>query len=55
MTKTNLNNIFPRMQLYRGYQKEIFNRKRVTIPKKYQEIDIFTPKKKKINRSTHKE
>jgi hypothetical protein len=49
MTKPNLNNIFLLIQPYRGYWKKISNTRRVTTPKKIQEIKHFTTNPKEEN------
>ena len=50
--KTNLNNIYPLIQPYRGYQKENFNIKRITTYPKIQEI-IYLRAKPKEGKHTH--
>jgi hypothetical protein len=49
MIKQNLNNIYLLIQPYKGYWKEIFNTRRVTTPKKTQEIKHFTTNPKEKN------
>jgi hypothetical protein len=46
MSKPNLNNIFLLMQPHRGHQNENSNTRRVTTPKKTQEINHLTAKPK---------
>ena len=54
MTKPKLNNIFLLIQLYRGYKMENTNTRRITTPKKTQEINHLTEKPKEENHTqTH--
>jgi hypothetical protein len=50
MTKPNITSILLLIQPYRGYWKENSNTRRVTTPKKIQEIKCLTNKETNINK-----
>jgi hypothetical protein len=53
MTKPNLNNIFLLIEPYRRYEKESSNTRKVTTPKKTQEINYLTGKTKRRESHAH--